>query len=318
MVQYGVIRWAQARFDDAIAWCERAIAEAEASGERDALAHAYYVMDQAYVSVGRVSDAVWSPKALAIYEELGDLGKQAIVLGNMAALEFWRGNWNESLDLWERGREACLRTGNRVDAAYGTIGIGEILAYQGHLDEAEEALRDGLRVMRASSVRTILAFVNGLLGLVEARRGRVEEAHTYLGAAREEYADIGEADHVHEIDGLIAECIVLEGRFDEAAASARELLAQGSGGPQVPMLHRVLALASLGCGQQEAAREALQESLATAREREAEHEVALTLDVWARYLQEDAATMSRIRSERDELFSRLGIQDGGRVHVALP
>ena len=228
VVQYGGIRYVQGRFPDAIQWCQRAIAEAEASGERDALAHAYYVLDLAYVAVGRVTEAIWSPKALEIYEDLGDMGKQAIVLGNMAALAFWRGNWNESLALWERGRDACLRTGAQVEAAYGTVGIGEILVYQGHLDEAEEALRDGLRVLRASSVRTIVAFVNGLLGVAEARRGRFDEAHGYLEAAREEYREIGETDHVTEVDGMLAECLVLEGRSEEAAELARRLLRRGT------------------------------------------------------------------------------------------
>ncbi len=146
VVQYGGIRYAQGRFADAVSWCQRAIREAESSGDLDALAHAYYVLDVAYVAVGRMSDAEWSPKALELYEELGDLGKQAIVLENMAGLEFWRGNWNESLGLWKRGRDVCLKVGAQVEAAYGTVGIGEILVYQGHLEEAEEALREGLRV----------------------------------------------------------------------------------------------------------------------------------------------------------------------------
>ena len=313
VVQYGGIRYVQGRFPDAIQWCQRAIAEAEASGERDALAHAYYVLDLAYVAVGRVTEAIWSPKALEIYEDLGDVGKQAIVLGNMAALAFWRGNWNESLALWERGRDACLRTGAQVEAAYGTVGIGEILVYQGHLDEAEEALRDGLRVLRASSVRTIVAFVNGLLGVAEARRGRFDEAHGYLEAAREEYREIGETDHVTEVDGMLAECLVLEGRSEEAAELARRLLDEGPGGPQVPMLHRVLGLAALSSGDTEAARVALEQSLDTARERGAEHEIALTLDVMAECLGPDVPGFKDACYERDALFAQLGITEGGRV-----
>ena len=205
-------------------------------------------MDLAYVAVGRVSEAVLSPKALAIYEDLGDVGKQAIVLGNMAALASGAADWNESLELWERGRDACLKTGAQVEAAYGTVGIGEILVYQGQLDEAEKALQDGLRVLRASSVRTIVAFVNGLLGVAEARRSRFVEAHGYLDAAREEYREIGETDHVERDRRTAAECLVLEGRSEEAAALARPLLDEGPGGPQVPMLHRVLGLAAMASG----------------------------------------------------------------------
>ena len=260
-----------------------------------------------------MSEAVWSPKALEIYENLGDVGKQAVVLGNMAALAFWRGNWNESLELWDRGREACLRTGAQVEAAYGTVGIGEILVYQGRLDEAEKALRDGLRILRASSVRTIVAFVNGLLGVAEARRGRFEAARAYLDSARDEYREIGETDHVSEIDGMWAECLALQGRVAEASALARQLLDEGPGGPQVPMLHRVLGLAALGSGDVDAARAALIQSLDTAREREAEHEVALTLDVMAECLGPDVPGFKDACYERDALFAQLGITEGGRV-----
>ncbi len=312
-VQYGGIRYVQGRFRDAIEWCQRAIEEAEASGERDALAHAYYVLDLAYVAVGRVGDAVWSPKALAIYEELGDLGKQAIVLGNMAALAFWRGSWEESLALWARGRDACLSTGAQVEAAYGTVGIGEILVYQGHLDEAERSLREALRVLRASSVRTIVAFVNGLLGVVEARRGRYETSRFLLDAAREEYRAIGEADHVAEIDGLLSECLALEGRSAEAMALARRLLDEGPGGPQVPMLHRVVGVAACGQGDVPTAKGAFVQSLDAARSRQAQHEVALTLDVMAGCLGRDEPGSEDGRRERDALFARLAITDAGRV-----
>jgi class 3 adenylate cyclase/tetratricopeptide (TPR) repeat protein len=309
LVQYGGIRYSQGKFEDAVRWCQRAIAEAEASGDRDALAHAYYVLDVAYVAMGRVNDAVHSPRALEIYEELGDLGKQANVLGNMAGLAFWRGDWDLSRSLWERVREVCLKSGALVDAAYGTVGIGEILVFQGHLDEAEAALRDGLRVLRASSVRTIEAFIAGLLGVLQSRRGRFDEAKAHFDSARTEYQDIGESDHVAEIDGLIADSLVLEGSYAEAAALARRLLDRGSSGPQVPMLHRVVALATLrseGAVSDEAMA-SLDQSLREGRQRGADQEVALTLDAMMGCLASDDPRIEEVRAERDELFRGLGI-----------
>ena len=259
------------------------------------------------MGVGRVSEAIWSPKALAIYEELGDLGKQATVLSNMAALAFWQGDWSESLELNERGRDAFLRTGAQVEAAYGATNIGEILIYQGHLDEAEEVLRAGMRIVRASSARSLAAFINGLLGIVEARRGRFVESHTHLDAARMEYREIGEADHVREIEGIEAECLTLEGRVDEGAAIAQKLLDEGSAGPQVPMLHRVLAMASLTQGDAEGGRTALHASLEAARVRGADHDVAFTLDVLTTCLSDDDPELAAVRRERDALFERLGM-----------
>ena len=90
---------------------------------------------------------------------------------------------------------------------------------------------------------------------------------------------MAEADHVREIEGMRPECLTLEERSDEAAAIAQKLLDEGSAGPQVPMLHRVLAMASLTQGDAEGGRTALHASLEAARVRGADHDVAFTLDV---------------------------------------
>ncbi len=158
-----------------------------------------------------------------------------------------------------------------------------------------------------------MAFVNGLLGVAEARRGRLDEARGFFDAARDEYREIGETDHVSEIDGMWAECLVLAGRSEEAAELARRLLDEGPGGPQVPMLHRVVGLAALYAGDLEEARAALEASLEAARERGAEHEVALTLDVMAECLRPDVPEFGDACHQRDALFAQLGITDGGRL-----
>ena len=69
----GVIKLKQGHPLEAIEWCRRAIAAAEASGARDALAQALYQLDWAYLALGRFDEVVHSQRALAIYEELGDL-----------------------------------------------------------------------------------------------------------------------------------------------------------------------------------------------------------------------------------------------------
>ena len=71
-VFYASIRVAQGRARDARNWCARAIEEAEASGEREALAQAYYILDWALVLEGRAAGYENSGKALAIYRDLRD------------------------------------------------------------------------------------------------------------------------------------------------------------------------------------------------------------------------------------------------------
>jgi len=279
LVQYGGIRHFQNRHREAIRWCLRAIEEAEASGERDALAHAYWLIDFAYVSLGRGSEAVYSGKALEIYEELGDIFKQATVLNNMAAHAFWHGDWEQARSLYQRSHDAYMKTGAHVRAGYGTANIGEVLVYQGHLDEAEVFLKEGLRAMRASSVRSMEAFITSVLGVLQAKRGRFDEAKELVAAARQEFDDIGEPENVSETDGLLAYCLVLGRESAQAAALATTLLRGGGQGPQVPMLHRVLGIAEMQAGDRDGAMLSFAESLREGRKRDADHEVAFTLDV---------------------------------------
>ncbi|TMK97438.1 MAG: tetratricopeptide repeat protein [Actinobacteria bacterium] len=146
---YAAIRQGQGRYHEVIRWGRRAIEEAEASGEREALAHALFIMDWAYVDLGQLDQATNSPRALEIYEELGDLGTAATVLNNMGMFEYFRGRWDHAAELYDRGRKLRLRIGDTVDAAMGTTNIGEILSDQGRLEEAKAMFADALRVATA-------------------------------------------------------------------------------------------------------------------------------------------------------------------------
>jgi tetratricopeptide (TPR) repeat protein len=73
MVWYARFLQEQGRAKKAIEWCHRTIEEAERTGNRKALADAYRFLDWAHVDLGQHDQAVYSEKALALYEELGDL-----------------------------------------------------------------------------------------------------------------------------------------------------------------------------------------------------------------------------------------------------
>src|SRR4029450_8782879 len=131
---YAAIRQGQGRYREVLRWCRRAIEEAEASGEREALAQAYFIMDWAHVDLGEPDEATNSQRALEIYEELGNRGAAATVLNNMGMFAYFRGAWDEAVDLYHRGHDMRLMIGDVVDAAMGPMNIGEILSDRGCLD----------------------------------------------------------------------------------------------------------------------------------------------------------------------------------------
>ena len=95
-VWYGWIRFNQDRPQETILWCRRGEQEALKAGARDALAQAYQFLDPAFDESGQIEQAVYSARALEIYEELGDLWQQAITLNNMGVTAKALSRWNDS------------------------------------------------------------------------------------------------------------------------------------------------------------------------------------------------------------------------------
>ena len=272
------VRNFQGRFRESVASCRLAIEEAERSGEQRALAHAYYLLDWAYVALGEPERAIYSQQALAIYGELRDLPRQADVYNNLGAFAYLEGRWTDALELYERGRELRERIGDPVHAANGTLNIAEIFTDQGRLTEAEQLCREALRVWRGAGLPASAAFATRQLGRVAARAGRYEDAFGLFEEARAALVKSGAQGDANETDSSVAECLVLEGRGHEALDRLTPALARAekSGGFELPQLMRVRGFALLQLGD-EGAPEALDAALAEARKRGSEYEAALSI-----------------------------------------
>jgi tetratricopeptide (TPR) repeat protein len=308
---HAVVRQKQGRSTQALVLCRRAIEEAEAAGARDALAHAYYVLDWALVSLGRFDDAVYSPKALALYRELADLGGQAAVLNNMGFAAYFRGRWDEALAHYDGARAAWEKIGDRWAAAYPTANRGEILSDQGRLDEAEALFRSALRVLRASGQSSLAPDVLSHLGRLAARRGQFEEAHAMFDLAREAFAAAREHADVLVTDLRRADCLLLDGRggdaLDAVDAIAARPAATAAAGVLEPILLRVRGWALVETGRRDEGRAELERALDAGRRLSADAEVALTLQALERLAREDGDDASPFARDREAIVRRLGI-----------
>jgi class 3 adenylate cyclase/tetratricopeptide (TPR) repeat protein len=306
---YGVVRQAQGRHDDAIRWLHRAIEEAERFGERDTLAHAYFILDWALIESGRQRAPVHSDRALAIYTELGDLGRQASIWGNSGIFAQWSGRWDEALDLLGKAKEAKNKLGDVVDAALAVSNIGEIHSDRGYLPEAERMFKDALRVHRSADFLMGVGFAISNLGRIASRSGRLDEADELYEEARSVFGAVGIESEVLETDARRAELLVMRERAEEALGLANEALqrlrAQG-GALQEPSLERMRGYALAQLGRADEASVAFERSAAAARERDAVYEVALTLDAIAR-LRASRGAEPDDEDERRALVERLGL-----------
>jgi len=307
---YAHVRRRQGRRAEAIRWARRAIDEAQASGEREALASAYRTLDLTNVELGRYEDVTHYSLALAIYEELGDLLESGTINNDLGAFAYYQGRWDDALGYYEQAGALWRRSGDMAAVAIISANVAEILSDRGQLDEAERMGREALRIWRAVGLKSAIAYGLNIVGRVTSRSGRHEEALELLEQARDLNHQIGDEPEELESDVRIAECLAMQGRSSEALELSTEALARSEtlGGPATPQLQRVRGYALAQLGRLPEAREAMDESVAEARGREAEYEEALALQGLARIgAVEGSADASVLEARYHAIFERLGV-----------
>lgn len=296
------VRNRQGRWSEAATACREAIAEAEAVGELEALARACYTLDWALVEQGRSDEATHSWRALEIYQRLGDPEHESTVLNNLGMFAYFRGRWDEAVELYRKAGACSERAGKPGDVAFTDCNVGEILSDQGHLDDGTVHLERARRTWTATGDRQSVAFVNVLMGRLAVRRGRYLEAVPLLQTAMADlrrfhidaYADFARA--------LITEAEAFAGDPARALIEARQ--GMESADRYLPLLYRLSGIALARLGQLADAESELASALAAARQRGAEYDIAATVDV----LDALGKAPPGLVRERDEILGRLKVE----------
>jgi tetratricopeptide (TPR) repeat protein len=218
-------------------------------------------------------------EALSLFQELGDLGNEARVRGNLGCGAYLEGHWDEALDWFEGYRESAVKAGNALDAAIAGSNIGEMLVRRGQLDEALPMLKDVIRVARASGFADGAATAELQLGRLMLQRGAYQDADELMGRVGSELRQLGKATSALEAACVQAQAWAFLGRAEDAL-NLVDQAAQAAGSnarmyaPQIAEA-RVQALAALG--RLAEARLAADEGLAAARKYGLPYEEALML-----------------------------------------
>ena len=129
--------------------------------------------------------------------------------------------------------------------------------------------------------------------------------------ARATFVNVGSQTDTIEIDARVAECLVFQGRAEEALerVSAALIDAEALEGVsvQTPLLQRIRGYALMQMERREEAAEAFEASLAVAEAREAPYDVALTLRAMAELTRAQGTDASAIEHRSDELLAELGV-----------
>ncbi len=308
----------QWRPSDAISWCNRAIAEAEASGAEDALAHAYFILDWAYLALGRHDEAVYSPRAVEIYERLGALDRLAWALNIMGGRAYLAGRWEEAIEHADRARRTFLRIGDEMNATVAALNVACIRSDQGRLEEAEPLFRSGLELRRVAGNPLKVADAASELGRFAGRTGNFDEAHSLLAEAHELFSTEGDEVEALAADVWRVESLVHQGASAAALELADHALGRTKTTPGVAilaaMLQRLRGWAFMQLRDLERAGAAFDESLKLARiegenigMRSADYEVALTLDALGRLGEMVGGPIEDLERERDAIVAKLAV-----------
>jgi tetratricopeptide (TPR) repeat protein len=305
-VEYASTLQVQGRHREAIRWCERALDEARSAGERDVEAQANLILGFAHLEMGHADADRFYERALAGFEELGDLAGQALALSNMGVTAYYAGRWDEAVELWERSTAMRERLGDMVNAAYGILNIGEVQADRGLLDEAEQRFRRAHRIWRAADHQAMIGYATINLGRTLCRAGRCDEGLRALESARRQAATLGAHTFALEADLRMAEGLVLAGRPDEAKAlletAAMSNAAERGEVIQASLLWRVRGYVALQSGNRDDARRAFEESVRAARDMDQPFELAQSLTALL-----DLATAEGTRPDATRERERRGI-----------
>lgn len=311
-VEYATTLQLQGRNRDAMRWCERAIEEAELSGDRDVVAQANLVIGYAHMNLGLPDVDEHFERALNEYERMDDVAGQALMMNNLGVTAYYGGRWVEAVEMWRRGAAMREQLGDAVNAAYGMVNVGEVKSDQGRLDEAERLFRHALRIWRAAGFEWGVAYATLNLGRTQCRSGEFELGVATLADARYRMRALGAHADVIEAEARMAEGLVLAGRPQEAlrvlgALSEPEVLSGEV--VQMPVLERVRGYAHLQLGDVDTARAAFDRSIRYARERDQPFEVALTQRAIVDQLRAAGETIDLALAEESEgILSGLGVQ----------
>ena len=320
LAQHGTVLLRKAQHIAARPQLEEAarLARATASDGGDAaLARAFRLLDWLYIELSEDPPEPYGELALDLYQRVGDNIGISQTLNNMGIAAYYRGDWDRSVDLYEKSRDAAARGGSVLSEALVMNNIAEIRSDQGRFDEAEELLREALAIWRTAR-HGFEGMTLGNLARLAARRGDFEESERLYTETISILESHNEKALLAETHARRAEQDIFSGKPDDALQvlqSLRQMATRVLLPTTAALVERVEGWALVQLGQLDEGFARLSQAGETSRERRDDYGAAAAVDSLARLADErgDAETADRLSGEASELVARLGIVELPRV-----
>ena len=184
--------WQAARED-----VERALELAQAAGDKQATANAYF---QASLVAEREGHFVlarsYAERARGLYEELADRGNVGRLMNNLGGLNYTLGNAERAVGLLEGAFSVANETGSQVDAGQAMCSLAEVHLGTGQYADAEARARQALELL-AGRVDYLYEIGTAQLSLGRAllEQDRLTEAGEMLFAADRSFEQTSSVSH---------------------------------------------------------------------------------------------------------------------------
>ncbi|HSV38437.1 MAG TPA: adenylate/guanylate cyclase domain-containing protein, partial [Nocardioidaceae bacterium] len=180
LTRYAAGKLNQGRYDQAIEYGLRAIAEGKVAGDPTCLAQAYSAVHLTHVVSGRPMAEPYGELAYASYVEAGDLVGQAHCTNNLAIGALDENRWTDAGEMFHRAASTFNVLGDTANEGNATCNEGEVMVNQGRYLEAQPLLDEALIAARSTSDDELVALVLREQGRAYVRGGNVEHGLAVL------------------------------------------------------------------------------------------------------------------------------------------
>lgn len=300
----GKVRVDQGRYYDAIDVLREALVQADADGDRPAIAHSLLWLSYALVPVDGEGYMEAAERALGLYEELNAAHWAAAALNGLAWSCNRAGRWSEAIELYHRALTKLNDMGDPMAVAVVSFNVGDLLAQQGKRDEASALLGSAARTFEVAG-HAYAAVANASIARVAMQSGDRDQAEVLYTDSVARLRAAGLTAFVRETEVHWAEGRILAGDVQGAA----ELMAASPPGIDLVVeanAARVRGLIACARGDEEEARRELAASLAQARAVGNDFTAALAV-VMADRLGLDSLAPDFDLIEAELILARLGV-----------
>jgi tetratricopeptide (TPR) repeat protein len=207
-LQTGTIAQHRGHFDEADRWYGKALAIAEANGDKLHLAIAYHQLGDSAQEQGRTGIAESRLRsALAIEQELASHHDMASTYDRLGTIAHQRGHLDDAEGWLRKSLAICMEIGYARGVGNACSHLGGVAHDRGQLGKAEEWHRRALAIAEESGDRADIARSFHMLGMLAHERGELDVAGGWYRKAlglQEETGDVSQLPKTLVLLGVLA------------------------------------------------------------------------------------------------------------------